>query len=394
MDVRFKLDLYSVRSKKFLLSVSLLFIIVLVFSCLFFVFNNVTPDYVVSNKTELENAVNNAVGHVIIALDRDIQLTESLTIPANKNITLTSSNSRNGFYRLIGANGVSALVVENGGVLRIEGIIVTHETGVYGNGIFVNSSGTLILYSGVICNNIVPDDYYNLESVGGGVRNWGSFSMSGGKIVNNTAGGGGGVLNWGSFSMSGGEIYGNTALGGGGVNTHGKDFCMSGGKIYGNTAYDTGGGVNLSNGKFSLSGNGVICDNTADVGGGVYNRWGTFVMSGGVISGNAAWDKGGGVYNYYMWSSFSLSGGVISNNTANLGGGVCSDDEFNMSGGEISNNTANTGGGVYVGNGSFNQFGGKIYGNIASQVGDDIFHQKLTHYLTASLECLVAFLFF
>ncbi|MGD6809036.1 MAG: hypothetical protein ACQCN3_04985 [Candidatus Bathyarchaeia archaeon] len=392
-NVRFKLNLHTIHGsgrRKGLFFVSLLFIIVLVFSCLFLVFNGAFPFMTKTPETELEAAVNNAVGPTVITLDGDIELTEALIIPAGKDITLTSSNIENGFYKLIGANNQSTIIVETGGVLRLDGVVVAHEEGVYGSGVFVDFDGALILYSGVICNNTMPKDYVTLNGEwGGGVVNLGNFSMIGGEISSNTAYiGGGGVLNYGTFEMTGGKISGNTvSIGSGEDNVSGLpggghgggvfnafDFNMSGGEISGNTA-EAGGGVFNRWKIFSLDG-GVICGNTASVGGGVYNLYGNVSMSGGEISDNVAWDKGGGVLNYFMFSVFRLSGGVISNNTAILGGGVCSDDDLGMSGGVISGNTANCGGGVYVGNGSFNSSGGKVSGNTASQSGNDVYYPK------------------
>jgi len=384
--------------RRYLFFVSLLFIIVLVFSCLFLVFGAFpfmtktpeTPFITTTSETELRAAIKNAVGPTVITLEGDIELTEALIIPAGKDITLTSSNIENGFYKLIGANNQTAIIVETDGVLRLDGVVVTHEKGVYGSGVFADFDSELILYSGVICNNTMPNDYLTTNGEwGGGVVNLGAFSMIGGEISSNTAYiGGGGVLNYGTFEMTGGKITGNTvgasdgvynydkdSVGGGGV-FNALNFSMSGGEISGNTAEFKGGGVFNRWSIFSLDG-GVICGNTANVGGGVYNLYGIVSMSGGVISDNVAWDKGGGVLNYFMFSAFKMSEGVISNNKAgNLGGGVCSDYEFNMSGGVISDNTANYGGGVYVGNGSFDSSGGKVSGNIGSKSGNDIYYPK------------------
>jgi hypothetical protein len=69
-----------------------------------------------TSEAELEEAVNDAVEPTVITLDSDIQLTEPLIIPTNKNITLTSNNIANGFYKLIGANNQSAIIVETDGV--------------------------------------------------------------------------------------------------------------------------------------------------------------------------------------------------------------------------------------------------------------------------------------
>lgn len=403
-NVRFKFDLQGIRigRRKVLFFVSLLFIIVLVSSCLFLVFTNAFPfmtktpetSITTTSEAELEEAVNDAVEPTVITLDNDIQLTKPLIIPTNKNITLTSNNIANGFFKLIGANKEYTIVVKTDGVLRLDGVVVTHEKGVYGRGVFADFGSILILYSGVICNNTMPNDYKAPnEEWGGGVVNLGTFSMIGGEIFGNTAYTGGGVLNYGTFEMTGGKISGNTVgasggvynydevslsggCSGGGVYNFYANVSMSGGEISGNTAEFYGGGVFSIYGNFSLSDGGVICGNTASAGGGVYNKYGVVTVRGGVISDNVAWDKGGGVLNYFMLSVFRLSGGVISNNTAILGGGVCSDDDLDMSGGVISGNTANYGGGVYVGNGSFDSSGGKVSGNTASQSGNDVYYPK------------------
>jgi hypothetical protein len=358
MNIRSKSDLRHLYSRKGLFFVSLTLMIVLVFSCFVSVFTNVspfalgTPDKIVSDKTELQNAIRGATKPTVIALDRDIMLTESLVIPYNKDITLTSDN-KNGFYKLIGANEKSTIVIEKDGVLRLDGVIVTHMSGDYGNGVFVNFGGTLYLTGGAVSNNAAVLDISKGSDTGVG----------------------GGVFNCGSFTMSGGEISGNSARAGGGVFNTGYEFCMYGGKIFNNTAYFSGGGVDNYNGIVRLY-DGVISGNNAVWGGGIFNVWNSFVMSGGVISDNVASDKGGGVYSYYAFSNFNLSGGVVSNNTAPIGGGVCTDGDFTISGGVISGNVAKyDGGGVYVGNGVFNNTGGVISNNAAPR-GNDVYTVK------------------
>lgn len=149
----------------------------------------------------------------------------------------------------------------NGGVLRINGIIVTHSDD-YNNGDYdvygvrVSYYGILILMDGEISNNIGRG--------GCGVNNYGTFEMYGGVISGNNAKYyGGGVYNNGVFKLFGGEIINNTAYVGGGVSTNGT-FEMSGGKISGNTALNSGGGVYCSTGTFNRSG-GEIFGNTADI---------------------------------------------------------------------------------------------------------------------------------
>jgi len=270
-------------------------------------FENAIP---VKNEEQLRKAVNNTPSRraVIIALGKDISLSSKLIIPKNKDITLTS-NKAVGYYKLIGADGESTIWVDGNGVLKLDGIIVTHEKDKEGSGITVDPDGKLIMHSGEISGNTVmgigmPSFVGGYSREGGGVYNKGIFEMYGGKISNNLAsvGSGGGVYNGGTFKLSGGEISNNKATTavftesdtrghGGGVYNSGKGtFTMSGGKITKNTAVSDGGGVN-NWGTFTMLG-GEITNNTAEYGG-VYNG-GTFNKQGGTISNNRKSD----VYNW------------------------------------------------------------------------------------------------
>ena len=309
-----------------------------------------TPDRIANNEMELRNAINNAVGHTVIALDNDITLTKQLVIPMSKDITLTST-SKSEFFKLIGGDtGRSTLGpmeypqavinVEGSGALRLNGIVVTCANFPLAWNTLVSVYGKLILSNGEISGN----------NLGDGVVNSGTFEMYGGKISNNNgnAGYGGGVYNsdHGTFSLFGGEISNNTGFG-----------------VYNRGTYNQG----WNYGTFNMSG-GLISNND---GGGVQNS-AIFSMSGGEISNNVGGNimqSGGGVANSGI---FSMSGGVISNNQATHGGGVYNYPEGNFSLSEnavISNNKAEVGGGVYNA-GTFNRLGGVISGNTATQYND------------------------
>ncbi len=309
-----------------------------------------TPDRIVSNEMELRNAVNNAVGPTVIALDNDITLTKQLVIPVNKDITLTSTSTSK-FFKLIGGDtGRSTLGpteypqavinVEGSGALRLDGIVVTCANFPLAWNTLVSVYGKLILSNGEISGN----------NLGDGVVNSGTFEMYGGKISNNNgnAGYGGGVYNsdHGTFSLFSGEISNNTGFG-----------------VYNRGTYNQG----WNYGTFNMSG-GLISNNDD---GGVQNS-AIFSMSGGEISNNVGGNimqSGGGVANSGI---FSMSGGVISNNQATHGGGVYNypDGNFSLSeNGAISNNKAEVGGGVYNA-GTFNRLGGVISGNTATQYND------------------------
>ena len=226
-------------------------------------------------------------------------------------------------------------LVQQSGVLRLDGIVVTCADFPLAWNLLVSVSGIVILYNGEISGN----------SLGDGVYNIGTFEMYGGKISKNNANA---LYNseYGTFSMFGGEICNNTGFG-----------------VYNRGMYNSG----LNYGMFNMSG-GVICNND---GGGVSNS-GTFSMSGGEISNNIGGNlkqSGGGVSNS---GTFSMLGGVIFNNQATYGGGVYNYPDGNFSlteNGVISNNKAEVGGGVYNA-GTFNRQVGVISGNTATQYND------------------------
>jgi len=306
VSVEFKSGLHVSRR---IVLIVLLLVVLLVCSCLVvyvLVDNNAGGSVHVKSEVELRKAIAGVQfgESVVIVLDCDISLIGTITVPVGVDVTL-QSNGGVGFFKLFGPNGDAVLGVEGGGVLRLNGVVVTHASGDYGRGVWVNSGGKLVLYDGEISNNNDAADVYGGGN-GGGVYNDGIFEMYGGVISGNVAPSGGGVCNSGTFSMFGGEISGNTATypyrsnsigsGGGGVHSRGV-FSMYGGVISGNTA-GWGGGVYLNGGSFELL-DGVISGNVAVNAGGVYHNWGTFNVEGGVISGNVA-DVNGDVYNYKL----------------------------------------------------------------------------------------------
>ncbi|MDR0492579.1 MAG: hypothetical protein LBH74_02930, partial [Nitrososphaerota archaeon] len=338
----------------------------------------------VGNETALRNAVDTAVGHTIIALTADIQLTTTpLNIVAGKNIALTS-NSPGVFFRLIGASGETT--IRNNGTLEIAGITVTHSSGA--NGIGVTNYGLLILSNGTISGNTALIG-------GGGVDTWGDFIMNGGSITNNTAEDGGGIaiasiidssgmiIRAGTFTMNGGTISDNTATswGGGVYMSSPYYFTMNGGEISNNIADNNGGGVYHIRGTFTMGNGSRIINNQAqNYGGGVYSAnldTNDVIINGGEISNNTA-TSGGGMS---ILSNLTMNGGSITNNTAVNGGGInlsvaVSGDpnvmsgNFTMNGGVISNNTATFGGGVrMVSQGNFTMNSGEISNNTAEDGG-------------------------
>ena len=261
----------------------------------------------VSNENDLRLAVMNAESRPKkIKLTQNIELISNFVIPADANITITSDSTT--MFSIISTRDMDVITISENASLLIENLEITRVSGTFGRGIDVERDATFIMINSVISGNAIRDGN------GGGVRNSGTFILYSGTIRNNLTYvarenqiRGGGVFNTGTFTMNNGIIDNNLAsLGGGGVGNHGT-FIMN---------------------------DGIISNNTtrADLGGGVFNS-GTFTMNEGVIKGNSVIGGisvvgatgGGGVNNS---RHFTMNGGIISDNsTASRGGGV------NISGG-------------------------------------------------------------
>jgi len=265
VSVKSKHGLGCFFSKKVLLFVSLLFMVVLVFSPFISLVNGwEVVDVYVYSEDGLRDAISAAPDNTYyrIFIGKELVIEKPLEIPEGKLIYLGSIG------RLVGANGADTIIVKSGGMLSLwDGIVVTHADGDSGRGVYVEHGGTLELFGGgEISGNTI-------NGRGGGVYNEGTFDMyweinaRDGKIYGNTATEGGGVYNVGTFTMYGGVISENIC-----VDTE--------------TSIGVGGGV-YNAGTFSVS-DGYISSNMATRGGGVYNAGSFVVTEGYIVRGNTA----------------------------------------------------------------------------------------------------------
>jgi len=209
-------------------------------------------------------------------------INSGVTLILDNNITLEGSRS----------NNASLIIINNGGELIMNaGSGITGNTVKYGGGVYI-AGGTFNMYGGEIHHNKV------IESGGGVTVAGGKFYMYGGEIHHNEAG----------------DIAGDSGFAGG-VDVTGENvlFTMTGGKICNNTAFKGGGGGVAMSTKptFNMNG-GTISGNTAGQGGGVCAYEGTFTMTGGEISKNTATNgSGGGVFMGSTSNKFTKTGGTI-----------------------------------------------------------------------------------
>jgi len=253
----------------------------------------------VNNFAGLRNAINGysaATGNTVITVTADFRITSGLTIPANSRsatLTIRSANPQNpailtrGFTDV--RNNAGLFTINSGAKLILEDIIIDGNKTAYPDNIsslvYVSGDGEFMMKNGAILRNNRSYDHH----IGGGVTVYGGrFVMNGGEISGNTGYNCSGVffLISGEFVMTGGEISDNISGSGVWIDPD-VFFTMTGGKIIGNTAPDrAGGGVFVRGGEFIMTG-GEITGNTAHGGGGVsVSMNGEFIITGGEITGN------------------------------------------------------------------------------------------------------------
>ena len=309
--------------------------------------------------------------------------------------------------------------VYSGSSAVLNGGLIISNTATNGAGVYV-ASGSARLNGGQIVGNAATDNgggvyvhwstatftqsgdstvARNTAVLGGGVYVYiGQATLSGGRIISNTAReyGGGLYIDSSSAILSGGQILSNTAGDrGGGVylNTSNAAFTQTSGLIAYNVVTDTdledgGGGIFVSSGQVTLAG-GQVLGNQASRGGGVHIRLGQVTMQEGQIIGNEA-RYGGGVYTGLVgWSAVIEGGQIISNTAKNGGGGLFVETgSTTVQNGLISGNQADDGGGVYSNGGMMTLINTTVSGNHADSSGGGVYNGggtiSLTHATVAS----------
>ncbi|MCP4542662.1 MAG: DUF11 domain-containing protein [Chloroflexi bacterium] len=249
-----------------------------------------------------------------------------------------SADSGGGVYvqqgsaTLSGTRVVSNSAVSGGGVIIIYGSMTMTGTQVLSNsaqygcgGVCVGAGSskpvTLNVSGGMIAGNSAGNSTFNGE--GGGVYVvYGSATLSGTQVVDNSASsdGGGVYVNWhGSVTLIGVQVTGNsTAYRGGGVCVIGNSTLnMSGGVITDNVASNRGGGVFVS-GSATLTETQVVSNSASD-GGGVFVNSGSVILTGTWVLGNSA-NNSGGMQSTFGGTLLATNGCIVYNSDTALRG--------------------------------------------------------------------------
>ncbi|MEJ2562964.1 MAG: hypothetical protein P8Z42_09765, partial [Anaerolineales bacterium] len=194
------------------------------------------------------------------------------------------------------------------------------------------------------------------EQVGAGIRNWGSLTMYGGVVAENTGvfpegimGGssGGGIFSTGTLVLEGTQVRQNSADMGGGIQINAPGtLVMSGGSamINDNTAHETGGGLAVGTGATAtLTGVEIWRNDAVYDGGGIFNG-GTVHLNQSVVHENTAGVIAGGIVNYYGGETWATET-RFEDNEAPDGGAIYTSGLVTLYQSSITDNSATSGAG-------------------------------------------------
>ncbi len=247
-------------------------------------------DYIVKNDSELRSAIANDGANIQLAYD--IQLSNStLSIESGKTVTIDlNGHTLDRKLTKRGEGGGQVITVRQGATLNLTGGTLTGGWGGAG-GALVNEGGKLTITNVIITNNVADDR-------GGGVcnREGGTLTMTDCSITNNLsndnsgAKGGGGLFNeeGATATLTGVTITGNKAkwTGGGGICNFGT-LTIDGCTIQDNSANTSGGGI-WQEGTLNIQGANVITGNTASNGSNnVYLYNGKVITVAGSLAGSS-----------------------------------------------------------------------------------------------------------
>ncbi len=219
----------------------------------------------------------------------DVQVTDCQGLPSGGAPVLnwgTMTLTRCSFTGNDAVHGPGALSNGGGGTLTVTDSVFdgnSSDTGLISQGGAIGNFGTATITGTTISNNSAQDE-------GGGIYNTGALNIWGSIISDNASGSdGGGVYDegTGSLTIAGSTISGNNAASdGGGIAARG-DLRVVSSALFQNLAGGFGGGVDANGGSVMFI-NSTFGDNHAEIGGGAYVAGAAFTAISTTISGNTS----------------------------------------------------------------------------------------------------------
>jgi predicted outer membrane repeat protein len=312
-----------------------------------------------NNPGDLRQAVLLAQGGDTIVFDSSLK-GQTITLYdgelyIQKNVTIQGPGA--GFLAVSGGNSSRVFEVAANTAVTLSGLTITGGIGQglndngWGGGIL--NFGTLTVSGCTVSNNSVGFLANSADHLGGGIYNAGMLTVTASTVSGNSAGyvqtgvpgntgvlgSGGGLYNVGTLAVTGSTLSGNSATYQGGAICNTGTVTVSASALSGNSAADGGGIFNYNTATISsstLSGNSASSD-----GGGIFN-YNTTTISSSTLSGNSAAD-GGGIFNY---NTVTISSSTLSGNSATDGGGIFNNKHAQLtitSKSDVCNNTATVG---------------------------------------------------
>jgi hypothetical protein len=266
---------------------------------------------------------------------------------ANLTLCTITGNYSNGRAFIDGVSGGGGLA--SGGTSTLTGCTITgNSTALHGGGVSNLHGMTSLIGCTVSGNSATGISGRSTTGNGGGIYDgsFGSTTVTGTNVKNNSAVAGGGIANLGTLNVSSSNIINNQAKGvagaagiGGGILSNGGSVALAGSTLKGNQAIGgagakgdaggdgIGGGLALENNATATVSNSAFLGNVAQGGAGGAGAGGGNGIGGGIAVGTDG-----------SASSISLSKGLLSLNAAQGG-----------KGGSGANGGNGEGGGLFVG---------------------------------------------
>ncbi|MBP5447033.1 MAG: hypothetical protein J6X95_02900, partial [Treponema sp.] len=260
------------------------------------------------------------------------------------------------------------------GKVKIHGNTV--NSGGTGAGVYVSTGATLNIEDGV---EIYLNKAASGDINGGGIYNYGTLDMSGGRIYNNTAKNGGGIYNGGTVYLRKNAVIGEKKT----TPTHATGLtanstCSNSATQYGGGIYNTSSSSHLYIGcnadgnastDYKLNDGCGVFWNGAQKGGGVYNdncASSGFTIASGSVSYNYASLNGGGIF-YETGGKISGAASFVDNYAATSGGGLYVNGAVTIDGAATFTKNTSTAGGAVYNNNTFTMRAGTIGGGTGDE---------------------------
>jgi hypothetical protein len=203
---------------------------------------------------------------------------------------------------------------------------------------------------------------------------------------------GGGIFNMATLTLSGStSVQGNVGFLGGGIHNHGVLTLLDSSSVRINRGSMGGGIYNANEGTVILDDSSTVSRNRATRGGGISSRGIVVLNDSSSVRRNAA-RKGGGIEIFGNFADVTLNGSsVVSGNTARSeGGGIINDGllTLNDSASVVRNSSLDLGGGIFNLQTVVLNDSSSVIDNTAGTAGGGIFDSSGTVYLCSNLVAL------